>query len=199
MPRKSPIDLFQRFIRHISIVFYSICNRKRFGAYGKDVVVIKPLQIDGYENIYLGDGVQVLEGVWLAAVPLTGEEKTTLVIQSGTSIGHYNHIYATSSITIEKNVLTADKVYISDNLHSYEDITIPIIQQPIKQCKAVIIGEGSWIGEHACIIGASIGKHCVIGSNAVVTNDIPDYSVAVGVPARVIKRYNPTNKSWERV
>lgn len=199
MPRKSLIDLLQRFIRHISIVFYSICNRKRFGAYGKDVVVIKPLQIDGYENIYLGDGVQVLEGVWLAAVPLTGEKTTTLVIQAGTSIGHYNHIYATSSITIENNVLTADKVYISDNLHSYEDISIPIIQQPIKQCKPVVIGEGSWIGEHACIIGASIGKHCVIGSNAVVTNDIPDYSVAVGVPARVIKRYNPTNNSWESV
>ena len=199
MSRKSPIDLFQRLLRHFSIVFYSSCNRKRFGAYGKGVVVVKPLQIDGYENIYLGDGVQVLEGAWLAALPLTGEKETALNIQAGTSIGHYNHIYATGSITIEQNVLTADKVYISDNLHSYEEMTIPIIQQPIKQCKPVVIGEGSWIGEHACIIGASIGKHCVIGANAVVTNDIPDYSVAVGVPARVIKKYNPTTTCWESV
>lgn len=45
---------------------------------------------------------------------------------------------------------------------------------------------------------ASIGKHCVIGSNAVVTKDIPDYCVAIGIPARIIKRYNPEVGKWLR-
>ena len=67
------------------------------------------------------------------------------------------------------------------------------------QKKPVIIGEGSWIGENVCIIGASVGKHCVIGANAVVTKDIPDYCVAVGTPAKIIKKYDTKIKKWIKV
>ena len=63
----------------------------------------------------------------------------------------------------------------------------------------VRIGSGSWIGENACILGVIIGKQCVIGANSVVTKDIPDYSVAVGIPAKVIKKYNFETQQWERV
>lgn len=153
---------------------------------GKRSIIINPLQIDGGHNIGIGDHTQISYKTWLAALPLTGEQ-CQLKIGNGCMIGHFNHIYATNSITIEDNVLTADKVYISDNIHGYEDISTPILNQPIIQKKPVTIGEGSWIGENACIIGCTIGKHCVIGANAVVTHDIPDYSVAVGAPARVIK------------
>lgn len=99
---------------------------------------------------------------------------------------------------LEDNVLTADRVYISDNLHGYSDINIPVNAQPIKQISTVRIGEGSWLGIGVVVIGANIGKHCVIGANAVVTHDIPDYSVAVGIPAKVIKRYNFSTKQWEK-
>ena len=57
----------------------------------------------------------------------------------------------------------------------------------------------SWLGENVAIIGASIGKNCVIGANAVVTDDIPDYSVAVGIPARVIRQYDAPSGQWHRV
>ncbi len=95
-------------------------------------------------------------------------------------------------------MLTADRVYISDNLHGYENPNVPILKQPIKQNGTVRIGEGSWLGVGVAVIGANIGKHCVIGANAVVTKDIPNYSVAVGIPAKVIKRYNPETNKWER-
>jgi acetyltransferase-like isoleucine patch superfamily enzyme len=78
-------------------------------------------------------------------------------------------------------------VFISDNDHSYSDLDLPIIQQPIKFKKNVSIGSGSWIGENVCIIGASIGRNCVIGANSVVTKDVPDFSVVAGNPAKVIK------------
>ena len=97
---------------------------------------------------------------------------------------------------IEESVLTADRVYISDNIHGYEDVSIPIKNQPIVQKGTVTIGSGSWIGENVSILGASIGKHCVIGANSVVTRNIPDYSVAIGSPARVIKRYDMDNNNW---
>ena len=90
-------------------------------------------------------------------------------------------------------------MYISDNLHGYKDIKTPIWKQPIVQNRDVEIGEGSWIGENVCILGVHIGKHCVIGANSVVTHDIPDYSVAVGSPAKVIKRYDFENNQWVKI
>lgn len=64
----------------------------------------------------------------------------------------------------------------------------------------VIIGEGSWLGTNVVVVGkVRIGKHCVIGANSVVTKDIPDYSVAVGIPAKVIKKYDFANEEWVKV
>lgn len=173
--------------------------RFSFRHYGKKSLILCPLQIDGKKNISIGNHVVVGEQSWLAAMPLTGNAQPQLTIGSHCVLGHFNHIYATSQIIFEESVLTADKVYISDNLHTYSDVSQPIINQPIRQLKPVRIGEGSWIGENVSIIGASVGKHCVIGANAVVTHDIPDYSVAVGIPARVIKRYDAEAQQWIKV
>ena len=158
-----------------------------------------PLRIDGSKNIFIGNYCIIEYKTWLAANPLTDAQECALVIMDGCTIGHFNHIYATGKIVIEKNVLTADRVYISDNLHGYEDITKPIKEQRIKQNGQVVIGAGSWLGENVCVLGASIGRNCVIGANSVVTHDIPDYCVAVGIPAKVIKKYDFINKKWIKI
>ena len=176
--------------------FFKIFYKSKFKFFGNKSSVLFPLNLDGIENISIGDRVSVAYKSWLAAVPHTGEPKCELVIGEGSSVGNFNHIYATKSIVIGKNVLTADKVYISDNLHGYENITMPIIHQPIKQIPTVIIGDGTWLGENVCVIGAKIGKNCVIGANSVVTKNIPDYCVAVGAPAKIIKRYCFEKNEW---
>lgn len=157
--------------------------------------IIAPLKIDGWSSISIGDNVLIKNQTWLAAVPYTGS-KAYLEIGNGTFIGNFNHIFCTEEIIIGKKVLTADKVYISDNLHSYTDITVPILDQPIKQLNKVKIGNGAWLGENVCVIGANIGDGSVIGANSVVTKDIPAYCVAVGAPARIIKRYCFETKEW---
>ena len=73
------------------------------------------------------------------------------------------------------------------------------MHQPIKHIGDVEIGDGSWLGENVCILGASIGRNCIIGSNSVVTKDIPDYCIAIGSPAKIIKRYNLKTKEWQKV
>lgn len=66
-----------------------------------------------------------------------------------------------------------------------------IDQGIVQKGQKVSIGDGSYIGINAVIVGnVKIGKHCVIGANSVVTKDVPDYCVAVGSPAKVVKRYN---------
>ena len=63
----------------------------------------------------------------------------------------------------------------------------------------VVVGESTWLGENVCVIGASVGKHSIVGANSVVTSDIPDYSIAVGAPAKVIKQYNHQTNQRERI
>ncbi len=173
----------------------SIVWKFRLESFGHNSFIYKPLYISG-TNIHIGDNVYVQYRSWLASKSFAGGEKALLKIGNGCVIGHFNEIYSTHSIVIENNVLTADRVYISDNIHGYENIEIPVLYQPIVQKKEVRIGEGSWLGVGVSVIGASIGKHCIIGSNAVVTKDIPDYCVAVGIPAKIIKRYNPEIGKW---
>ncbi|WP_343616097.1 acyltransferase [Flavobacterium sp.] len=188
----------ERIVKALYTRVFNFLNKGKFKNFGKKNSIFCPLKIDGKENISIGTKVIVQYKTWLAAVPLTGTSSCDLIIGDGSCIGNFNHIYATNSIIIGKDVLTADRVYISDNLHSYEDITLPIINQPIKQISAVSIGDGSWLGENVCVIGAKIGKNCVVGANSVVTKDIPDYSVVVGAPARIIKRYCTDLKKWRK-
>ena len=173
--------------------------RSKFKMFGNKSHIFFPLKLNGLENISIGDNVHIAYKTWLAALPLTGDVNCNLHIMDGCQIGNFNHIYATKSIIIGKNVLTADRVYISDNLHSYEDIELPILKQPIKQIGNVEIGEGSWLGENVCVLGSKIGKHCVIGANSVVTKDIPDYSIAAGIPAKIIKKYCFNQNEWVKV
>jgi acetyltransferase-like isoleucine patch superfamily enzyme len=109
-------------------------------------------------------------------------------------------ISAASRILIDEYVLLARNVYISDHGHAYEEVDTPIMCQGISMVRPVSIGRHSWLGQNVSVLpGASIGVHCVIGANSVVLSDIPDYSVAVGSPARVVKMYNRSTKRWERV
>lgn len=187
-----------KIIKSLSIRFFKFFNRSKFKNFGKGSSVLFPLNLNGIENISIGNNVSIAYKTWLAAVPHTGAEKCELIIGNGTNIGNFNHIYATKSIVIGENVLIADKVYITDNLHQYENINIPIIHQPIKQIGTVIIGDGTWIGENVCVIGVKIGKNCVVGANSVVTKDIPDYCVVVGSPAYVIKRFCIESNLWKK-
>lgn len=166
------------------------------GSIGKDSKLINPTLSQG-DRIFIGSKVYINQNAWLACVPLTGDINCKLIIGDGTYIGRFSHIYTTSKIEIGKKVLIADKVYISDNIHSYVNIEMPVIDQPIKQTNTVLIADGAWLGENVCVIGASVGKNSVVGANSVVTKDIPDYCVAIGSPAVIIKRYNFENQQWQ--
>lgn len=191
--------------RYIYHVFFSFlrqlkryCWKRSFRHFGSKSYINHPLKIDGPSNIIINNHVFIGYRTWLAALPLTGEKECSLLIEDNCTIGNFNHIYCTKRIRLEKGVLTADKVYISDNLHDYKDIHTFIKDQPIIQKGEVVIGEGSWLGENVCVLGAKIGKHCVVGSNSVVTKDIPDYCVVVGIPAKIIKRYDFDTQTWRK-
>jgi acetyltransferase-like isoleucine patch superfamily enzyme len=190
--------MLNKIIKSVKRRGYYLYNRNRFRYLAPTVVIQQLLRIEGKKNISIAENVIIQKLTWLAAVPLTNAEKCHLSIGKGTVIGNFNHIFATGEITIGEKVLTADKVFITDNQHEFEDVNTPILEQGIKQFPPMSIGNGTWIGENVCILGVSVGKNCVIGANSVVNKPIPDYCIAVGIPAKVIKKYNFETKQWEK-
>lgn len=169
-----------------------------FNKIGSKSCVCKPLQIDYANTISIGREVFIGHYSWLMGSADNNNGKG-LEIGDKTIIGHFAHIVANREVVIEDNVLLADRVFISDCSHNYENSSLPVQIQGIRFIKPVRIGEGSWVGENVCICGANVGKHCIVGANSVVTRDIPNYSVAVGCPAKVIKKYDAKLKQWVKI
>jgi acetyltransferase-like isoleucine patch superfamily enzyme len=102
-------------------------------------------------------------------------------------------------VKIGNYVMLAQNIVISGLNHGYEDVTMPPRIQKVVT-KQITIEDNVWIGAN-CVItaGVTIGKHAVIGAGSVVTKDIPQFSVAVGNPARVIKKYNFETNTWGKI
>ena len=141
--------------------------------------------------ITLGDnttiGEHVVLGCWLSAKDITPK----IHIGSNTNIGDYNHISASNEVVIGNGVLTGRFVYISDNNHGSTDV-VSLHKRPLERDLnvkgPVHIEDNVWIGDKVSILsGVTIGEGSVIACNAVVTKDVPPYSVVGGVPARIIK------------
>jgi acetyltransferase-like isoleucine patch superfamily enzyme len=96
-------------------------------------------------------------------------------------------------------VMLAQNIVISGLNHGYEDVSVPPRLQKVVT-KQITIEDNVWIGANSVITaGITIGKHAVVGAGSVITKDIPAFSVAVGNPARVIKKYNFETGSWQKV
>lgn len=188
-------ELTNRVKEKLKRIRFNFFHAPRFQECGRNTFLHSPFRIDGAQFIRLGNNSVVQAGSWLYCSPTDGQAGR-LAIGSGCVFGYNNHITAVRDVLIEDDVLTANNVYISDNLHEYENIAIPVMRQPVRFKRRVVIGRGSWIGENVSIIGASVGRNCVIGANAVVTHDVPDYSVAVGAPARVIRQFDQAAQQW---
>ena len=191
----------QGYYKYLKNSLYTQLVRGNFGRIGRKSYICPSFHSNNAKQIFIGDNCIVHSGSWLECVEQYGKSFSPRIeIGDGAYIGNRAHIIACSHMKIGKNVLFANGVYISDNLHGYEDINNPIISQTLLNPGTVTIEDEVWLGENVCVLpNVRIGKHSVIGSNSVVTKDIPAYSVAVGAPAKVIKRYNPTEGKWERV
>jgi lipopolysaccharide O-acetyltransferase len=164
-----------------------------------------PFEIRGKKYIKWGTGFSAGRGCRIEAYPVD-KKKVILEFGMNIQINDYVHITAMQQIKIGNNVLMASKIYISDCIHgSYsgeEEQSNPDIppMQRAYVCKPVFIEDNVWIGEFVSILpGVTIGKGSIIGANSVVTKNIPSYVIAVGTPAKPIKRFNFETNKWERI
>ena len=113
----------------------------------------------------------------------------TLLVHPGIRIGqsaYLGNFCSLGHVSIEDDVLIASHVSIMNGCHQHgtSRLDVPIREQP-GEFTPVTLGTGSWIGEHATV-AADVGKQCIVGAGSLVLNPIPDYAIAVGVPARVV-------------
>lgn len=174
------------------------CVMNGIRPHGKNVYIGKGCAIRCKKGqISLGNDIEINPYSTLLCV----SPDAKIVLHDNIRLQNFTVISSARLVEIESGVNFGPFVYVGDNNHSYEDITVPIKDSGIKIAPSgkVLIKAGTWIGTKVTIAGnVTIGKHCVIGANSVVTKDIPDYSVAAGIPARVIKQYNFNSKKWEK-
>jgi len=167
-------------------------------------IIRKPFYVRGRSFIKLGKRFTTGVGVRLDAFP--NEIKNCIQIGDDVQVNDYVHICAVDSLIIGNNVLIASRVFISDHDHgSYGGLLgqsnpeVPPSKRKLSS-SPVCIGDNVWIGEGAGILaGVKVGKGSIIGCGAVVTKDIPECCLAVGNPARVIRKYDAKSKKWEQI
>lgn len=175
---------------------------RRFHHFGTGSAVCFPVTAV-YGEAYISLGERVIIGPYgtLSAGVMPGhvpDNDPVVTIGDRTLIGKGSGVVGHSSIRIGSDVWTGHHVYVTDANHGYEDVSLPPGLQ-FSAPRPVVVEDGAWLGHGTIVLpGARIGRHTVIGAGSVVSGEIPDFSVAVGNPARVIRRY-VLGEGWVRV
>ena len=156
---------------------------------GEGIVLGRGVQIEHPEFVSLGDRVHLNDYCWLSVVDRNDHSgQPELSIGSGTYIGRFATLACVNRLIIGSNILISDRVFIGDAVHGFLQINVPIKDQPLTSPGPVTIGDGTWIGIGVSILpNVVIGRNCVIGANSVVTRNVPDFCIAAGNPAKVIR------------
>lgn len=186
----------------LSRLIYSGCIR----SIGKNVQLRMGGRVIHGEHVALKDGVVISEK-WLIAVypefggkenPVKKNEKG-VVIEEGVTVNRNLTIYCADSVKIGKNCMLGSNILITDNDHGINPEFGSFRDQPLVT-KETIIGEECWIAQNCCILaGSKIGDHSIIGAGSIVKGEIPAYSIAVGCPARVVRRWDFESHEWRRL
>lgn len=195
-----PLDLIPRGLTKMYSIWVSLVYP--FAVKGRNLSFHFTSHLDRQKasRISLGNCVSLRKSAWLNAAVDDPTGEPVIVIEDNCAIGPESVISAKNQVYIERDVLIAGAVLIMDHNHAYEDIKVPIVNQGITEGGRIRIGSGSYIAHGAAILcprgELSIGRNCVIAANSVVTRSIPDYSVVVGLPARIIRQYDPGTGTW---
>lgn len=164
-----------------------------------------PIYVRGRSSMEIGDGLTTGVNVRLDATAPRGSPPV-LRIGRHVQINDSVHIGAIEQVVIGDHTLIASRVFISDHNHGNYQIPdvasapdIPPAERPLSS-KPVHIGRNVWLGEQVCILpGVTVGDGAIVGANSVVTRDIPPNSIAAGNPARVIRVFDASTKTWKRI
>lgn len=193
-----PIKLQNIISRQLDAI-YSLRVRTLFAKVGQNLQANRSIHVWNGGGIYIGDNVHIFNNCQLATHPNSNFENPQIIIGHGCTLGEQTHITCANKITIGDNLLTGRRCTITDNSHgssTLDDLLINPHARSILSKGDVYIGKNVWLGDNVVVLpGVNIGDGVIVGANAVVTKDIPSYSVAVGNPIKIVKSYSIINDS----
>lgn len=191
------LNLIRRLATRLETLLVRTCLKQLKHA-GQGIVLGRGVKIEHPECVSLGDNVHLNDYCWLSVLTQnhetgrpTVELTPELSIGDGTYIGRFGTLACINRLTIGRNVMISDRAFIGDATHGFARTELPIREQYLTSRGPVEIGDGTWIGIGVSILAnVKIGRNCVIGAGTVVTHDVPDFCIATGAPAKVIRRIN---------
>jgi acetyltransferase-like isoleucine patch superfamily enzyme len=175
-----------------------------FAGFGSGVSIHYSCEIHRFysHKIKIGDSVILDPDVWLNVPIISDGPEPAIVIGKGSNVGRRSVISARNRIELEENVLLAPAVYVTDHNHEYSNIELPVAGQGVTRGGRILIERNCWLGYGCMILGTKgdvvVGRNSVVGAYSIVTESCPPYSVVVGNPARVVKRFDGTSGKWLR-
>jgi acetyltransferase-like isoleucine patch superfamily enzyme len=190
------INLFQNMPGAVGIFLRKVGKGVSFG---KSITIRHPCKISIEDNVVIDDncmldakgldnqGIIIKEGAYIGRNSILSCKNGTIIISKNVNIGFNCDIFSASKVKIGENTLIAAYSYIVGGGHNYERTDIPIAEQE-KHSHGIEVGKNCWIGAGVNVLdNTTIGNETIIGAGAVVTKDMPPYSIAAGIPAQVIK------------
>lgn len=166
---------------------------------GKGIRITPPFRFSNLNRVRFAKGVSLNANCWIAAFGDDHDQTIKVSIGANSGIGMGATILAARSVILEDHVLIARNVSIFDHVQTRQNRSVRLRSEAICDAAPVYIGQHTWLGQNVVVMpGVTIGRHCVVGANSVVMNSVPDYSVAVGSPARVVKRFDEATSSWKK-
>jgi acetyltransferase-like isoleucine patch superfamily enzyme len=133
-------------------------------------------------------GIVIGNGVFLGRGTILSCKDGDITLGDHVNIGFHSEVFSGSAVTVGDHGLFAAYTYLVGGGHEFDRLDVPVVEQE-RSSRGITLGPNVWLGAGAKVLdGVTIGRDAVVGANAVVTEDLPDGAVAVGIPARVVRR-----------
>jgi abequosyltransferase len=175
-----------------------------FAGFGRDVSIHYSCEIrrSASNRIRIGDSVYIASGTWLNVPESAVGCPPVIILENGCKIGRRCMISAKNRVCLEEDVLLGPSVLITDHSHRFSNLNLPIHAQGLTSGGTVRVERNCWLGHGAAIVCTSgdlvLGRNSIVGASSVVTQSVPPFSVVVGNPAKIVKRYDPERGEWVR-
>jgi acetyltransferase-like isoleucine patch superfamily enzyme len=168
-------------------------------AFGCNIVLRHPHKIDIGDNVVIDDqccldakgttnrGISIKRGVFVGRNAILSCKNGDICLDEDANIGFNVEVFSAATVRIGKKVLIAAYTYLVGGDHLYDRVDVPVLDQG-RTARGIEVGDNVWLGAHVVVAdGVHIGRDAVVGAGAVVTADVPEFHVAAGVPARIIR------------
>lgn len=167
--------------------------------FGTNVVLRHPGKIHLGDNVVIDDnvvldakgsdnkGLFVGNGVFVGRNTILSCKNGDIYLDDNANLGFNCEIFSANRVKVGKNVLMAAYTYLVGGTHTFSRIDIPMLHQE-REARGIEVGDNCWIGAHVVVFdGVTVGRECVLGAGAIVNDDVPDWFIAVGAPAKPVK------------